>query len=489
MILTDWIMRIGNDLKTLAGIFTGAVAISLFVNPFAILPALLYTQVGTDAFLSFVLGVFLVNLLAHHLSRTNERSEQRSRELAHLEALGEAIIQAPTDASTLQAMLAEHASAMFPQDIIQIRLFGPGDEAPAGLVWPQFQVLHPPNRPPLDESVWQKLQQTDNTHYVQPDVILPGMRAVYGDAVVVKVNTVNPKQEDTTTCLGGVYLLRRKTDGKTINSLAALQSLASQIASALYRAQVHAATLAHQKMAQELELAGRIQASFLPSSIPQPAGWQISAALQPARQTSGDFYDFIPLQDGRLGILVADVADKGTGAALYMALSRTLIRTYAMQYAAQPELALAAANQRILSDTQTDQFVTVFYGVLELATGALTYSNAGHNPAYLLQARDKTAQALAQTGIPLGMFEDVVWKQQTIHLNQGDTLLLYSDGVTEAQNTAGDLFDDQRLISVGSDHLGQPAADIQRAIIDSIHEFVGDAPQFDDITLLIAARE
>jgi sigma-B regulation protein RsbU (phosphoserine phosphatase) len=248
---------------------------------------------------------------------------------------------------------------------------------------------------------------------------------------------------------------------------------------------------ANRRFEEELALAAEIQASFLPGAIPTIPGWQLAATLIPARETSGDFYDLIPLSDDRLGLVVADVTDKGTGAALYMALSRTLLRTYAVEYPAQPELALGATHRRILEDTNTKQFVTVFFGVLDPTTGTLTYGNAGHNPPYLFSANaDVAFQELDNTGPPLGlrMFKDVTWEQRTVQLAPGDLLILYSDGVTEAQDAQEEFFDEERLLEVGRASLGRPAQEVRDVILGEVDRFVGDAPQVDDITLMVLVR-
>ncbi len=246
----------------------------------------------------------------------------------------------------------------------------------------------------------------------------------------------------------------------------------------------------YQKVAQELALAGEIQASFLPDVLPDVAGWQLAATLEPARETSGDFYDFIHLPNGRLGIVIADVADKGMGAALYMALSRTLIRTYAIEYDTQPDLVFSVANHRILVDSHTKLFVTVFYGILDPMTGRLTYCNAGHNPPYLLSTQNKdTVQSLRRTGMPLGIFEDVTWTQDSVQLAPGDVLVLYTDGIPEAQDRQEVFFGEKRLLEIVQGNLGRSAQAIQHALMAEVHRFMGDAPRLDDITLMVVIRD
>jgi serine phosphatase RsbU (regulator of sigma subunit) len=253
---------------------------------------------------------------------------------------------------------------------------------------------------------------------------------------------------------------------------------------------------AHERVTQELAVAWRIQQEFLPHDLPQVPGWQMTATLEPAKQTSGDFYDCFLLADGRLGLIVADVTDKGVGAALYMALSRTLLRTYAVEHDTQPDLAFAAAHRRILADTNTNQFVTVFYGVLDPTAATLTYSNAGHNPPYLVSSNGNgsnqgdVVRELENTGPPIGLrlFGDIAWERNTVQFRQGDVLVLYSDGITEAEDAAEDFFEEERLLEVVKANAGHSAERIQDAIIDEVRQFVGAAPQSDDMTLMVLVR-
>jgi sigma-B regulation protein RsbU (phosphoserine phosphatase) len=252
---------------------------------------------------------------------------------------------------------------------------------------------------------------------------------------------------------------------------------------------------ANERMARELSLAWEVQSSFLPRKVPEIPGWLLSATLKPAREASGDFYDFVSLPDGRLGIVMADVSGKGAGAALYMALSCTLMRTFVQHHPAEPDLVLNAVNRRILADTSAHEFVTVFYGILDPVTGKLVYSSGGHCPALHFHARDGgDVHRLIRTGIPLGIFQDKTWKQETAQLGPGDLLVLYTDGITEAYVEPPWLFGEERLLqsvqttlrAAGPQRL-RPQ-EIQDRILADVSGFVGGAPQSDDIALVILVR-
>lgn len=441
--------------------------LSTLANPFAMLGAGLYVENGLELFLFFVAGAFLANVLASRLSRWAAQSNQRSRELAMLEKLGRAIINAPADGSTLPAILQEYV----PQMLSGVWL----------VVWLESGETLYRAKGQMSAAARETYARQWVANHTEPYILTPTLhlpdhpRLTFQELIV-------PIQSDSGIRLGGIHLVARSDSEPVRQVLPALQSLAAQIASALHRAEVVAQQIASEKMARELEVAGRIQASFLPRTVPQIEGWEIAAALIPARQTSGDFYDFVSLDRGRVALVVADVADKGTGAALYMALSRTLLRTYASQFPDDPAQVLRASNERLFTDTESDQFVTVFYGVLDPAEGTLTYANAGHNPALILNKG--TRQELGQTGIPLGMFEGMAWQTKCVSLKQGDLLVMYSDGVSEAQDSRNAEFGMERLVAAAhTDHA--PLQNVQAQIITTINQFVGDAPQFDDMTLVL----
>jgi hypothetical protein len=240
---------------------------------------------------------------------------------------------------------------------------------------------------------------------------------------------------------------------------------------------------------QELVLAGRVQASLLPDKLPDIPGWEVAATWRPARETSGDFYDTIRLSDGRIGLVIADVVDKGMGAALMMALSRTLMRTYATDFPDEPESLLQVTNRHILMDVDAGMFVTLFYGVLDPSTGMMTYSNAGHIPPYILDPTEGSAQGLPRTGMPLGIDMDTEWQRAVVQIPPSAALLLYTDGITDAQNQSEEFFGDARLLEVMRGQGGRPADAMQDALISRVYEFAGGEPQVDDITLMVLVRE
>lgn len=245
---------------------------------------------------------------------------------------------------------------------------------------------------------------------------------------------------------------------------------------------------ANHRMERELDLAGSIQASFMSNDLPQIAGWQRAASLIPARQTYGDFYDIYPLGKGRYGILVADVVDKGVGAALFMALCWALVHTYASQHPDRPDLVVQKVNHRLLRDTHTGQFVTLFYGVLDASKCSMSYCNAGHNPPYLFSSGESpSVKSLEHTGVPLGIFKGISWKINTTCFHPGDLLVLYTDGVTEAENAYHELFGGDRLVRVIGENLGKNAQEVHEAVIGDICEFAGGLSHCDDITLMVLA--
>lgn len=460
------------------------ILLFLFVNasvpnlglPFTALGAVIFTLNGPPLYFFYLTGIILVSYLATSLTKNVNERAQRARELGILEELGRQIITAPPDASTLPEILQTQVPAMFFRGQTLIWL------DPARIIYTDPHTTYPPLAR-IQEYL--PAGNTEPYHLLAPQTLTKER---------LLESVVLPIQDDGGTRLGGVYFSINRDFAKARTFLPALQALAAQIASALYRAETHKEALQKQRMQNELELAGRIQANFLPEKIPTLPGYDIAASLTPALQTSGDFYDFIPYPDGRLGFIVADVADKGTGAALFMALTRTLLRTYVLEYPDDPALAFKRTNDRVHEDTQSQLFITTFFGIINPQQHTLTYVNGGHNPPLFFHPdatngpTQPTTQHLTRTGIPIGMFDEVTWKSAQIPFPPDHFLVLYTDGVTEAQNAAQELFDEDRLIKASVAHKHSPAKDIHTSILQTIQTFVADAPQFDDITLMVIRR-
>lgn len=240
----------------------------------------------------------------------------------------------------------------------------------------------------------------------------------------------------------------------------------------------------------ELELARRTQADFLPAELPRVPGWELGAAFRPAREMAGDFYDAFALPGGRLGLLIGDVCDKGVGAALFMALTRSLVRAFAEQAGpaqADPLQAVRLANGYIVRHhRQSHRYATIFFGVLDPAGGALCYVNAGH-PAPALVRRGGALDLLEASGPAVGFMPGSDFAVVEAHLAPGDTLLAYTDGASEARNARGDLLGEARLL----DALRGPApgaAALMARVERAVRAHAGDDPPADDITMLAVRR-
>jgi sigma-B regulation protein RsbU (phosphoserine phosphatase) len=247
---------------------------------------------------------------------------------------------------------------------------------------------------------------------------------------------------------------------------------------------------ANRRYAQELSLAGSLQQSFLAHPVPALPGWQMATAFRPARETSGDFYGLFELPARRLGIIVGDVVDKGAAAALFMALSWTLLRTFAFEFPEDPARAVEATNARLLADTDGTRFVTVFLGSLEPGSGRLDFANAGHNPALLFRGSDASEpERLTRTGRMLGMFPEDHWEAGRVQLDVGDTLFLYTDGVTEACAADGVLYGTERMLSTLRTLRGVSAPEILGRVLEGVTAHLHGDPQPDDIALVAIRRE
>ena len=249
--------------------------------------------------------------------------------------------------------------------------------------------------------------------------------------------------------------------------------------------------LMRREMARDLKEARNIQQNIIPSDVPGVPGWLFAQTFQPARQTSGDFFDYITLPNGKLGVLIADAAGKGMGASLIMSQACSLFRTYAPQFCDSTDLVMEAVNYRLLRDNQDIKNVPTFYGILDPDTGCLTYSNAGHDPQLLLiQSPNGTIRhrSMDATGIPLGMFSETKWGKEVVTIPPDGFIVLYTDGIVNTRDTEGSFYGSDKLLNLLYSNYKLNPNDLQRVLLSSISDFGKGCPPFDDITLLIIRR-
>lgn len=241
----------------------------------------------------------------------------------------------------------------------------------------------------------------------------------------------------------------------------------------------------------DLAVAGEIQKAILPCRFPpfpEITDLDIYASMTPAKEIGGDFYDFFRLDEDRIGLVIADVSGKGVPAALFMAVSNTLLRSIALTKDNSREC-IEELNRLICRVNVNSMFVTVFYGILNHRTGELDYTNGGHNPAYILRGKNGELERLGRfPNLVVGGFEDFSYKSESAQLNPGDSLFLYTDGITEAFDAKEQPFGDERL----EDSLVELYHDDAKTIIEGVYadlgDFIGDTTQSDDITMVVVKR-
>lgn len=266
-----------------------------------------------------------------------------------------------------------------------------------------------------------------------------------------------------------------------------LNGITQQMAVAIQNDRLQKQMLNQEVLEREVEVARTIQRTFLPSKLPQAAGWELDVRWATARQVGGDFYDVFRLPKHRIGLVIADVSDKGVPAALYMTVARTLIRAFA-QNSDSPKRVLDRVNQLLVTDTPNGLFVTTIYAILDTQTGILTYSNAGHNLPLLKRASGKEVLSLHKGGIALGVVEAAGLQDYTIQLEHGDSLILYTDGLTETFSPDGENFGEERLISLLQEVKRKDICQIMELVETNLANFRQGGALTDDLTLLAIQR-
>lgn len=287
--------------------------------------------------------------------------------------------------------------------------------------------------------------------------------------------------------VGVIQTLNKKNEGvfdQEDESL--LEALAAHAVVALERARLTAAYVEKQRMEETLKLAHEIQMSMLPKlfpPFPQHPEFDLSATIESAREVGGDFYDFFLTADNHLCFAIGDVSGKGVPASLFMAVTKTLLKVIATRVRG-PEAVLTELNNELYRDDETGMFVTIFYGVLNIRTGAVEYSNGGHNPPYLLSPQGTVIPLDNPGGMALGVRANALYRAKRIQLRKGESLFLYTDGVTEAMDRAGNLFSERRLQECLQEVSGAAPLELIRGAVNAVKRFASGAEQSDDITVL-----
>lgn len=285
--------------------------------------------------------------------------------------------------------------------------------------------------------------------------------------------------------IGVIYVDNRVQAGIfTNNDLELLNAISSSAAIAIENARLYQVAVEKGRMERELQMAFRVQSSLIPDHVPELTGWDFAASWQPAREVSGDFYDFIPCMDSTLNIVIADVTDKGMPAALFMAHTRSIVRA-SLDQGMSPSEGVTKINRLLCADSTISMPVTLILGKLDTANNMLTYANAGHNPPIFYSAKNDDFKELVRTGMLLGFDDTATYGQETIAFEPGDFVVLYTDGVPDATNENKETFGMERFENTIIENKEKSTGEIMDAIEKTVLDFIGTTSPYDDLTLLL----
>ena len=337
-----------------------------------------------------------------------------------------------------------------------------------------------PTREDFRRSVAEILDAFRITSFAIEEQIAEGDTVVtkYTERSVIRGEFAGMPPTGTEESFEGIYI-HRLSDGKITEEW----SQANTLHTTLERLEQE--TRARERVEQDLRVARNIQQASLPKEIPKLEGWQITPLYRPAREVGGDFYDFFELKDGRLGLVVGDATGKGVPAALVMASTRSMLRAVAQASDYSPGDVLSRVNDSLAIDIPPNMFVTCFYAILEPQSGTLSYANAGHDLPYVRHSGQ--CEELRARGMPLGLMPAMSYEEKEIVLQEGDSALLYTDGLVEAHDPQREMFGFARLQALVSEHAEERA--LGELLMEELYSFVGEGwEQEDDITLLTLQR-
>lgn len=316
--------------------------------------------------------------------------------------------------------------------------------------------------------------QFDDRYKAGESIIMRGLRAILCAPMLVKERMIGVVYVDTSMRMGSF----------NESDLALLMAVAGQSGISIENARLYGVAVEKGRMERELQMAREIQESLLPRRMPVVKGYELAAQWRAAREVAGDFYDVFQLPDRNFGLVVADVSDKGAPAALFMASTRSVIRSQAFSGFNAYET-LRRTDEIVLEDAESGMFVTVMYSVFD-AHGRASIVNAGHNPPVLRRQASRTAEFLPRGGRAIGWFPDNPLGLTETTLQHGDVLVYYTDGLTDAENEQGEPFGNQRLLDAVTIIGDQSAEIVKEYILAQVDAFCGLTPAFDDLTLAVA---